>query len=377
MNKAYKFKLRKLTDEQKTYFAKCFGCTRVVYNWALKRQEETYEASKQNGGKKHLTPFDLYGELKELRNEKEYLKEVDRDTLRGAIDALDNAFQKFFKKQAKYPKKKDKYKSKKSSQIGIRRVDFEKWQVKLAKVGWVKICKNKTFDVNEYKITNCTISLDACGDYWVSIAVKDNKEKPQKTEIKESTSVGIDVGLKTYAVLSDGTEFKNPKWYDKSSRLLKIRQRKFSRTEKGSKRHERARLQLNKIYRKITNQRIDYICKLVSKLTEQYDTICIEDLNIKGILKNHKLARATASAAWGMFFGKLVAKGDERGKNVLHCGRYDATSQTCSCCGHKHNLVKDLDVRHWTCPECGAEHDRDLNAAINIMEFALNKAKCA
>lgn len=377
MNKAYKFKLRKLTDEQKSFFGQCFGHARFVYNWALTIENEMYEKNKNTNEKKHLTKYDLYKLLTSLKKQEKtsFLNDVPIDCLRGSIDAIDIAFEKFFKHQGKYPKRKNKFKSKKSCKIGINQIDFDNWKVKIAKIGWIKICKNKTFDLENCKICSCTISCDSVGDYWISISIDTKQEKPKKVEINKDTCVGIDVGLKTYATLSNGIEFENPKWYAKSLRLLKIRQRKFSRTKKGSKRHERAKLALNKIHRKITNQRLDYLCKLVSQLTSQYDTICIEDLNINGILKNHKLARSVQSAAWGTFFGKLIDKSNEKGKNVLYCGRFDATTQTCNCCGHKQKM--DLDVREWICPNCGIHHDRDLNAAINIMEFALKRMQRA
>ena len=192
-----------------------------------------------------------------------------------------------------------------------------------------------------------------------------------KAKISEDTSVGIDLGIKDYAILSDGTKYSNPKYYERSKARLALLQQRFARTQKGSNRHNVMRLKVAKQYRKITNMRNDFLHKLTTDLVRRYDTICLENLNIDGMLKNHSLALAIQSVSWGEFVRQIKYKGDWFGKNVIFIGRFEPSSKTCSKCGY---VNKDLTLkdREWVCPICGECHDRDVNAAINIKKFALN-----
>ena len=208
-------------------------------------------------------------------------------------------------------------------------------------------------------------------EYWCSIVVEDNKLQKSKAKISEGTSVGIDLGIKDYAILSDGTKYSNPKYLEHYQTRLAILQRRFARTAKGSNRHEVMRVKVARQYRKITNMRTDFLHKLTTDLVRRYDTICLENLNVEGMMKNHNLANSIQSASWSEFVRKIKYKSDWFGKNVIFIGRFEPSSKTCSKCGYINSGLA-LKDREWTCPICSEHHDRDVNAAINIKRFALN-----
>ena len=244
--------------------------------------------------------------------------------------------------------------------------------MKLPKIGWVKLCKNRSWNQGTCKQGTVTVSKDKCGTYWVSVVVDSQQPNSNKKPIKTETTVGIDLGIKDYAILSDGTKYTNPKHLDKSQKMLAHWQKSFARTKQGSNRHEKARLQVAKCYRNITNQRNDFIHKLSTDLVRRYNTICLEDLNVKGMEQNHHLARAISDAAWGEFVRQLTYKSEWYSKNIVFIGRYEPSSKLCHCCGYINNDLK-LSDREWVCPVCGEHHDRDVNAAINIKKIALEK----
>ena len=216
-----------------------------------------------------------------------------------------------------------------------------------------------------------TVSRDKCGEYWCTIVVDDNAPQKSKTKISEETSVGIDLGIKDYAILSDGTKYSNPKYYENNRLKLKVLQQKFARTKKGSNRHEVMRLKVARQYKKITNSKIDFLHKLSTDLIRRYNTICLENLNVEGMMKNHNLAMAIQSASWSEFVSQLKYKAEWDGKNIVFIGRFEPSSKTCNKCGYVKDDLK-LSDREWVCPICGKHHDRDINAAINIKMFALN-----
>ena len=280
----------------------------------------------------------------------------------------------FFKSKKGFPKFKSKKRSKDVCKfIHCIHFDFEKNKVKIPKIGWTKLCPNQDFDLSVCKTGTLTVSKDKCGDYWCSIVVDDGKPNVSKAKMQDGTAVGIDLGIKNLATLSDGTKYDNPKYFEHGQRKLKRLQQKFARTEKKSKRHEVMRLKIARQYRKMTNQRHDYLHKLSSYLVKRFDTICLEDLNIGIMLKNHYIAMAIQSVSWGEFVRQLTYKSDWYGKNIVFIGRFDPSSQICHKCGYQNTDVKNLNVREWVCPVCGERHDRDVNAAKNILQFGLHQ----
>lgn len=369
MIKSYKYKI-KPDNKQQGLLSQFFGCTRFIYNWGLEKKTSYYKENCSS-----LTYVQLAKELTLLKNESgyEWLNECANEPLQQSLRNLDVAFTAFFRKKAKYPNFKSKKKSKDSIKfINCVHFDFDNWRIKLPKIGWVKLCKNRIWNQDTCKQGTVTVSKDKCGEYWVSVAVDNQKQQHKKKPIKPETAVGIDIGIKDYAILSDGTKYSNPKHLGKSQKMLAHWQKNFARTKQGSNRHEKARLMVAKCYRKITNQRIDFLQKLSTDLIKKYDTICLENLNVKGMEQNHHLARAISDAAWGEFVRELTYKSEWYGKNVVYIGRYEPSSKLCHCCGYINKELK-LSDREWRCPICGEIHDRDVNAAINIKKIALEK----
>ena len=369
MLRAYKYKI-KPNKQQEELLSKFFGCARYIYNWGLNIRTQAY---KENG--KSIGYTELAKQLTQLKKaeEHEWLNEVSVESLQQSLRNLDNAFTAFFRKKAKYPK----FKSKKKHTDSVKFIqsvhfDFENWMVKLPKLGKVKLCKNRTFDLSICKQGTCTVSRDRCGDYWCVITVDDLQPKPTKTKLVKETAVGIDLGIKDYAILSNGMKFPNPKHLKAVETKLSHMQKVFARSENGSQNHERLRVKVAKLHRKVRNQRNDTIHKLTRYLVDNFDTMCIEDLNVDGMLKNHNLARAIGDAAWSEFIRQLSYKCEWYGKNVLFIGRFDPSSKMCHKCGCINKDLK-LSDREWTCPQCGAHLDRDVNAARNIREIAFDR----
>lgn len=368
MKRAYKYKI-KPTMKQQHQLQQAFGCARFIYNWGLDKKTKAW-----TNEHKSISYFELAKELTSLKQTEEYkwLKEVSSESLQQSLRNLDNAYTLFFKAKKGFPK----FKSKKHSKDSVKFIlnvhfDFDNWKVKVPKCGWVKLCENKTFDLSSSKIGTLTVSRDKCGEYWCTIVVDDNALQKSKTKISEETSVGIDLGIKDYAILSDGRKYSNPKYYERNRLKLKVLQQKFARTQKGSNRHQVMRLKVARQYRKITNCRTDFLHKLSTDLVRRYDTICLENLNVEGMMKNHNLAMSIQSASWNEFVRQLKYKAEWEGKNIVFIGRFEPSSKTCSKCGYVKRDLK-LSDREWICPICGEHHDRDINAAINIKRFALN-----
>ena len=368
MKRAYKYKI-KPTMKQQHQLQQVFGCTRFIYNWGLDIKSKSWSIEH-----KTISYFELAKKLTELKKNEKYkwLKQIPAECLQQSLRNLDNAYTQFFKGIKSFPRFKTKKNSKNCAKYTQAiYFDFDKWKVKVPKCGWVKLCKNKTFDLSSSKIGTLTVSRDKCGEYWCTIVVDDNAPQKSKTKISEETSVGIDLGIKDYAILSDGTKYSNPKYYENNRLKLKVLQQKFARTKKGSNRHEVIRLKVARQYKKITNSKIDFLHKLSTDLIRRYNTICLENLNVEGMMKNHNLAMAIQSASWSEFVSQLKYKAEWEGKNIVFIGRFEPSSKTCNKCGYvKHDLK--LSDREWVCPICGKHHDRDINAAINIKMFALN-----
>ena len=369
MIKAYKYKLMPNQEQMET-LSKYFGCVRFIYNWGLDRKIKTH---KENG--KSIGYVNLAKELTFLKQQKEFewLNECSSASLQQSLRNLETAFSNFFKKNSKYPK----FKSKKCSRDSVKfmqhvNFDFRDWTVKLPKIGKVNLCKNRTFNQSACKQGTCTVSRDHCGTYWCVVTVDDLQEMPSKAEISKDNSVGIDLGIKDYAILSDGRKFSNPKHLENTKKRLAHLQKVLARKENGSKNYEKMRIKVAKCHRKIANKRNDYLHNLSSYLVNNYKTICLEDLNVKGMQKNHHLARAIQDASWYEFTRQLQYKSDWNGDNIIYIGRFEPSSKTCSVCGYINNDLK-LSDRKWTCPKCGTKHDRDINAAINIKEIAFKE----
>ena len=369
MLKAYKYKLIPNQEQMET-LSKHFGCVRFIYNWGLDMKIKTH---KENG--KSIGYVQLAKELTFLKQHKEFewLNECSSASLQQSLRNLETAFSNFFKKNAKYPK----FKSKKYSRDSVKfmqhvNFDFRDWTVKLPKIGKINLCKNRAFNQATCKQGTCTVSRDHCGTYWCVVTVDDLQEMPSKAEISKDSSVGIDLGIKYYAILSDGRKFSNPKHLENAKKRLAHLQKVFARKENGSKNYEKMRIKVAKCHRKIANKRNDYLHNLSSYLVNNYKTICLEDLNVNGMQKNHHLARAIQDASWGEFTRQLQYKSDWNGDNIIYIGRFEPSSKTCSVCGYVNHDLK-LSDRKWTCPKCGTKHDRDINAAINIKEMALKE----
>lgn len=369
MVKAYKYKI-KPDKQQEELLQKFFGCVRYIYNWGLETKTSAY---KKDG--KAVNYLQLAKQLTLLKQQEdhEWLNECTTESLQQSLRSLDNAFTSFFRKKAKYPKFKSKKHSRNSAKfINSVHFNFDEWTVKLPKLGKVKLCKNRTFDHSTCKQGTCTVSQDHCGTYWCTITVDNLQPKPAKTKLVKDNAVGVDLGIKDYAILSDGTKFSNPKYLNNVKKQLAHLQKRFSRTQKDSVNHEKMRVKVAKCHRKISNRRSDFLHKLTTYLITRYDVICLEDLNVKGMVQNHRLARAIEDAAWAEFVRQLTYKAEWYGKHILYIGRFEPSSKLCHECGYINKELK-LSDRKWTCPECGTHHDRDVNAARNIKEIAFDK----
>ena len=377
MTRAFKYKM-KPTDAQKEFLSKCFGCTRFVYNHALSEKIDAY----RNDGKT-LSFFDLCASIRALKNQEEYsfLKEVPALSLNYSLLNLSNAYSHFFKTKSGFPK----YKSKKHCRDSVKfepdstKYDFTNFKVRIPKVGWITICRNRTFDPASVKLNSTTVSRDACGDYWCTVSFEDGTLPEPKAKVRKETAVGIDMGISEFAVLSSGEKIPNPRFSERDEQRIAKAQRCLARKSRGakdgvpSKRYVRYRTKLARIHRSIENRRTDFLQKLSTDLIRRFETVCVEDLNVKGMMQNPSLAGAIGSASWSEFVRMLGYKADWHGVNLLRAGRFEPTSQLCSACGYRNPDTKDLSVREWTCPVCGTRHDRDVNAAVNIMNTAIEK----
>ena len=363
----YKFRIYP-TKEQEVLFAKTFGCVRYVYNYFLNLRNTKYSENRIS-----LSRYDCIKLLPPMKSCEEtiWLKEVDSIALQSSIEYLDEGFKRFFE-DIKKPKSqrrgvgKPKFKSKHDKQSyttknvnnSIRIVNNI---ILLPKIGMVKFDSHREV---QGIIKRATITKSKSGKYYVSL-ICDNVEYIQH----ESTGalVGIDLGLDSFITTNDGQKIEPQKHYRKAEKRLKRLQRKMSRKPKDSKNREKSRIELAKQSEKVANKRNDFQHKLSRKLVNTYDVICLEDLNVKGMQKNSKLAKSIQDAGWSSFVSKLEYKADFEDKVVIKVDRFFPSSQLCSNCGYKSVEVKDTSIRKWECPQCGARHDRDINASINIL----------
>jgi putative transposase len=356
MLKAYKYRIYP-NKEQSVLIAKTFGCVRYIYNQALALKIKSYQETKKSPSCFTLTT----GLLVQEKFEHEWLKEVHSQPLQMALRNLDNAFTRFFREKKGFPNFKSKH-NKNSFQYP-QKVTIDKNKIYLPKIGDIKIVIDRKFSG---KIKTVSISRTPTFKYYASVLVDNSKELPLKKKIKESTTIGIDLGLKSYITESNGIKITAPH-YD--LKRIDVLNKRLSRTKKSSKNRLKARLSLSKHYEKIVNQRTDFLHKLSSRLISENQTICLEDLNVKSMMNNHHLAKAIGNASWSEFVRMLTYKSEWYGKNLIQIGRFDPSSKMCSKCGLI-NTNLQLKDREWTC-NCGAKHDRDINAALNIKSFGL------
>lgn len=363
MLKAYKYRLYP-NKEQEEQIQKTFGCCRFVYNQTLSYRKDKYETEKESMNKTSCNNY--VNQI--LKKKYEWLKEVDKFALTNAIYNMDFAYQKFYKEHAGYPKFKSKKNHKKSYTTNITgkniEVSFDNNKIKLPKLKWIKAKIHRNF---EGRIKSATISQVPSGKYFVSILVETEHTPLEST----GCMIGIDLGIKDLLITSDGEKFDNIRTTKKYENRLAKEQRKLSHKIKGSKNWNKQRIKVARIHEKIHNTRIDNLHKVSHKLISENQVIVTEDLAVSNMVKNHHLSKAIQDCGWYELTRQLQYKSDWNNRQYIKIGRFTKSSQPCNVCGYININTKDLSVREWTCPECGTIHDRDINAAINILNEGL------
>ena len=366
MLRAYKYRIYP-TDEQKVLFAKTFGCCRFVYNWALNLKIEAYKLEKKSVAYKEVQNR----MVNELKKEHQWLTEVNSQALLNSIRNLDTAYKNFFRDThaVGFPRFKSR-KNRQSFQCPQHcSVDFGKGTVSIPNAKDIPAVLHRRFKCT---VKTVTVSMTPSGKYFASVLVDTAIQELPVSPIQGDTALGIDLGIKSLAVCSDGRTFDNPKNLQHSLDRLALLQKRLSRKQKGSANRNKARIRVARLQEHIANCRKDNLHKITHVLTHdsQVRTLCMENLNVKGMQSNHHLAQAVGDASFGMFLTMLEYKCRWYGVNLVKIDRFAPSSKTCGQCGYVYKGLK-LSERSWTCPECGTHHDRDFNAACNIKEFGL------
>lgn len=360
MQKGIKFRIYP-NREQQNLINQTLGCCRLIYNKGLAMRNGAYKNGKKIG---YSQTSAMLTELKKYEDFA-FLKVVDSIALQQSLRDLDRGFANFFQKRAAHPAFKSKHNRHQSYRTVNQgdNIRIVQKYIKLPKLGFVKI--RQSMEVG--KINNVTIERTPTGKYFAVL----NVEFEPQPRPNNGGCIGIDVGIKEFYSDSNGNIVPNPKYLEKSMRKIIREQRKLSRKQKGSNNRNKQRVKVALIHEKITNQRNDFLQKQSTMLIRENQTICIEELKIRNMMRNHKLAQHIGSVSWSKFFDMLAYKSVWYGNDVVKVPTMYPSSQTCSCCGYKNPLVKSLAVRVWECPDCHAVHNRDTNASINILNKGL------
>ena len=366
VEKAYKYRIYP-NKKQQELIRKTFGCTRYVYNYYLDKRKKLYETDKTT-----YTYVKCAKDLTQLKKEFEWLKEVDSVGLQTSLKDLDVAYKNFFSGSAGYPKfksRKNRHQSYRTS-FTNNNITFMDRHIKLPKLGLVKV---RDKQVPQGRILNATISQEPDGQFYCSLCCTDVSFVQLS---KTNQFVGIDLGLVDFAIFSDGIKIENPRFFEKSEKKLAKLQRELSRKTIGSNRWNKARIKVAKLQKHISNQRKDFLQKLTTLVVKKYDIICIEDLDVKSMKETELTVRnkRVSDVSWSEFRRQLTYKSTWYGRTLSAVDRYYPSSQICHYCGHIDGKKAET-IRFWVCPKCNSKVDRDINAAINILNEGLKNRR--